>query len=163
MTKKEKVEKKVKKVKVKKVVVKKAKKGRQGDGGGTPPRVLTDKEKEYVGEFASVLTVAQMADYLGIGRQTFYDILARDEEVDRLYKKGRARVIGDVAGNLINQAQSGNTSAAIFYLKTQAGWKDQTQLVIDKPIGIVDLTNKTPEEAAAFYKQKILEDIDENQ
>ena len=29
-----------------------------------------------------------------------------------------------VANNLVLQAQNGNTSAAIFYLKTQAGWKE---------------------------------------
>ena len=32
-----------------------------------------------------------------------------------------------MAKNLIVQANSGNTAAAIFYLKTQAGWKETTR------------------------------------
>ena len=50
----------------------------------------------------------------------------RQPEVYERYKKGKAKAIQKMAGGLIEQAVSGNTAAAIFYLKTQAGWKDTT-------------------------------------
>jgi len=91
-----------------------------------PPkaRVLTDEERAQVEALAAVLSSEQIADYLGVGRTTFYDIMKRDSDVSERYKRGRARAIGGVAKGLIQQAQAGNMTAAIFYLKTQAGWRE---------------------------------------
>lgn len=74
---------------------------------------------------AAVLTQAQIADYFGIGRTTFYEMVKRDQKISEHYKKGRAKAIVNISGNLIQQAKSGNTSAAMFYLKTQAGWRER--------------------------------------
>ena len=78
-----------------------------------PPtaRVLTHEEKMHVEALASVLTSEQIADYLGIARQTFYDIMERDPSVSVRYKKGRARAVGNIAQNLIKKAQAGNMTA----------------------------------------------------
>jgi len=92
--------------------------------GGRPKRELTEEELIEVGALAAVLTQEQIADYLGVSRTTFHEILKRDERVSEQYKKGKARAIATIAKNLINQAMSGNTTAAIFYLKTQAGWRE---------------------------------------
>lgn len=92
--------------------------------GGRPRIELTDEQKKEVKTLAAVLTTEQIADYFGIGRRTFYDIMERDEEVSAQYKKGKAQAIGTVAQNLIQQARDGNASAAMFFLKTQAGWKE---------------------------------------
>jgi hypothetical protein len=92
--------------------------------GGRPRIELTDEQKKEVKTLAAVLTTEQIADYFGIGRRTFYDIMERDEEVSAQYKKGKAQAIGAVAQNLIQQARDGNASAAMFFLKTQAGWKE---------------------------------------
>jgi len=99
-----------------------------------PPkaRVLTDEERVQVEALASVLTSEQIADYLGIGRTTFYEIMDRDADVSERYKKGRARAINDVANGLIAQAKEGNVAASIFYLKTKAGWRE-TDDKQDKP------------------------------
>ena len=92
--------------------------------GGRPTIKLTDAQKQEVETLAAVLNAEQIADYLGIGRTTFFAILDRDEEVSERYKKGKAKAIGSVAQTLIQQARNGNASAAMFYLKTQAGWKE---------------------------------------
>jgi hypothetical protein len=41
-----------------------------------------------------------------------------------MYKKGKSRAIADIAGSLISKARDGDTASAIFYLKTQAGWRE---------------------------------------
>ena len=92
--------------------------------GGRPMVVLTDKQKAEVQTLAAVLTQEQIADYLGISRSTFYQILERDEEVSAQYKKGKAKAVGSVAQSLVQKALAGDTASAIFFLKTQAGWKE---------------------------------------
>ena len=101
-----------------------AKKGNQGDGGGRPPKVLTPEQMKEVETLAAVLNTEQIADYFGISHVTFKAIRDRDENVSFAYKKGKARAIASVASNLVSQARAGNTSAQMFYLKTQAGWRE---------------------------------------
>ena len=90
-------------------------------------RVLTDEELTKVEALASVLTSEQIADYFSISRSSFYEIMNRQPEVNGRYKKGRAKAIGSVAKGLLQKAQSGDTTSAIFYLKTQAGWRESPQ------------------------------------
>ena len=88
------------------------------------PRVLNEEELAQVEALASVLSSEQIADYFGIARTTFYDIMKRQPDVSERYKRGRAKAIGSVAKGLLQKAQSGDTASTIFYLKTQAGWKE---------------------------------------
>lgn len=90
------------------------------------PRILNDEELAQVEALASVLTTEQIADYFGIGRTTFYQIMDRQEDVSVRYKRGRAKAIGAVSQGLLQKARSGDNVAMIFYLKTQAGWKETT-------------------------------------
>lgn len=96
--------------------------------GGRPLIVLTDEQRSELETLAAVLNVEQIADYFGISRRVFYDIMERDEEVSAQYKKGKAKAVGFVAQNLIQKARSGDLGAQIFYLKTQAGWKETQRL-----------------------------------
>lgn len=92
--------------------------------GGRPAIQLTPEQKAEVETLAAVLSSEQIADYFGIGRTTWFAILEREPEVSELYKKGRAKAVGFVAQNLIQKARGGDLGAQIFYLKTQAGWKE---------------------------------------
>ena len=92
--------------------------------GGRPKITFNEEQKKEVETLAAVLSTEQIADYFGISRRVFFDILERDEEVSALYKKGKARAVGFVALNLIQKARGGDLGAQIFYLKTQAGWKE---------------------------------------
>lgn len=96
--------------------------------GGRPAIVLTDKQKQEVETLAPFLSTEMIADYIGIGRSTFFNILERDEEVSGLYKKGRAKAVGSVAQSLVQKALAGDTASAIFFLKTQAGWKETQKI-----------------------------------
>lgn len=96
--------------------------------GGRPRIELTPEEKAEVKTLAAVLSTEQVADYFGISRKTFYNILERDEEVFTLYKKGKAKSVGNAARNIITASNAGNVSASIFYLKCQGGWTEKQQI-----------------------------------
>lgn len=91
-----------------------------------PATVITDEQVIEIEALAAVLNQNQIADYLGIAERTFRDIKKRDERVSAAYKRGRAKAINDVGTSLLKKARDGDTSSSIFYLKTQAGWKDTT-------------------------------------
>lgn len=118
-----------------------AKIGNQGDGGGRPPVVFDEAQTAQVEALAAVLSKGQMADYFGISETTFRQVEERQPEVSDAYKRGKAKAIGNVAKNLISQAQNGNISAAIFYLKTQAGWKETQAMEHSSPDGTMAPTS----------------------
>lgn len=121
-----------------------AKIGNQGDGGGRPPVVFDEAQTAQVEALAAVLSKGQMADYFGISETTLRQIEERQPEVSDAYKRGKAKAIGNVAKNLISQAQMGNITAAIFYLKTQAGWKEDKEAERDlPPINVIVRGNGT--------------------
>jgi len=104
---------------------------------GKPLIVFNEEQIGTVEELATVLTKSQIADYMGICANTFRAIEERQPEVARAFRAGKSRAIDNVASNLISQALEGNTTAAMFYLRTQAGWTEnaynetkQTQHVI---------------------------------
>ena len=85
---------------------------------------LTTAQKAEVETLAAVLSAAQIADYFGIGRTTFFAMVRDDEEIAERYKRGKAKAIGAIAQSLITKARAGDTASMIFYLKTQAGWRE---------------------------------------
>lgn len=88
---------------------------------------LTEAQRAEVETLAAVLSSAQIADFLGIGRTTFYTLMNRDADLAERYKRGRARAVGAVAQSLITKARGGNVTAMIFYLKTQGGWRETVE------------------------------------
>lgn len=96
----------------------------QGVGGGRPAIEFGEREIAQVESLASVLSKAQIADYFEVTEKTFRAIEARQPEVSTAYKKGKAKAIAMVGGNLLSQARAGNVAAMCFYLKTQAGWRE---------------------------------------
>lgn len=98
-----------------------------------PVITLTVDQVREVETLAALLTQDQIADYLGICRNTFRAILVRDPDVDEHYKRGKARAIAHVANGLLQRARAGDTTCAIFYLKTQAGWRDQGPVEPERP------------------------------
>lgn len=95
---------------------------------GRPLITLTDAQRAEVETLAAVLTADQIADFLGFGRTTFFALLNRDEDLSERYKRGKARAIGAVAQSLVTKARAGNVSAMIFFLKTQAGWRETVEV-----------------------------------
>ena len=99
--------------------------------GGRPIVVLTDEQIKEVEEISAYLTCEQIADYFGIDTDTFLTIRKRQLEVFRLYKKGRVKKILAYAQKLETKAMghdtTGDTASLIFFLKTQAGWREKKE------------------------------------
>ena len=91
---------------------------------GRPPKTLTDKQRAEVETLAAFLSAEQVADYFGIGRTTFFNMMERDADIAERYKRGKSKVVAKVAQGLIQKALSGDTTSAIFFLKTQARWRE---------------------------------------
>jgi hypothetical protein len=117
---------------------------KQKSKGGRSEIVLTDEQLENLKILSVICTTQQIADYFGICRDTFRQIRIRDEEVSSLYKKGR--VVGHliVASKLMDKIKQGDTTAMIFYLKTQSRWKEPTEEREEELI-----KTETPEEIEA--------------
>jgi len=87
--------------------------------GGRPPHQATDDTRKQVYELSSVgTTYEDIAKVIGISHDTLTKYYR--PELDR----GRIDANAIIAGTLFKQAQEGNTSAAIFWLKTRAQWKE---------------------------------------
>jgi hypothetical protein len=93
-----------------------------------PEKILSETQRAEVETLAALLTAEQVADYFGIGRTTFFSMMNRDPDIAERYKRGKARVIGVIAQGLINKARAGDTASMIFFLKTQAGWRETTRI-----------------------------------
>jgi hypothetical protein len=125
----------------------KPKRGRQGEGGGNKFIVFGENEIKEIRTLASVLTKQQLSHYLGVDDDTFREIEKRQPEVAREYKIGKSKAIAGVASNLISQARNGNVSAAMFYLKTQAGWKEDKEIQVQHTLQseLKDIADKLPD------------------
>ena len=93
--------------------------------GGRPQVVFSDEQVMKVEALAAVCTKGQIADYFGITEKTLRAVEGRQPEVSTAYKKGKAKAIESVGRGLLQSALGGNMTAAIFYLKTQAGWSEK--------------------------------------
>ena len=91
---------------------------------GRKAKTLTDQQRREVETLGAVLPVEQIAAYFGVGKTTFYAMMEREPDISERYKRGKAKAIRDVASGLLKKALAGDTASAIFYLKTQAGWRE---------------------------------------
>jgi len=105
--------------------------------GGRPLIKLTNEQLEELKMIAPVCTLQEIADYFGFSIDTFKRLKSRDEEVLRIYKKAKIQAKAMVGGSLMKKALAGDTTAAIFYMKTQGGWssKGSSEEKIKIPLG----------------------------
>ena len=89
-----------------------------------PAVMLSPEQVREVETLAALLSQEQIADYLGMARSTFHALCAREPEVAESYRRGKAKAVAHVANGLLQKARAGDRTAAIFYLKTQGGWRE---------------------------------------
>lgn len=94
-----------------------------------PKKTLNQSERVQLEALAQYLTLDQLADYFGIARSTLQEIIKREPDVFGIYKKGKSKAISQVAKSLIDKAIAGDTTSAIFFLKTQAGWREVQEII----------------------------------
>ena len=91
---------------------------------GRPAKTLTDEQRAQVEALAAYLSQEQIADYFGMGLTTWRSMLEREPEILAIYKKGKAKAVGSIAQSLLTKARNGDSACMMFYLKTQAGWRE---------------------------------------
>lgn len=88
---------------------------------GPQPWKATDEDLKKVKLYAGLgATQEDTARLIGIS----VDTLTRNDNTKAAFEEGKAETKAKVAGALVRKALSGDTASAIFYLKTQAGWKE---------------------------------------
>ena len=70
------------------------------------------------------MTDEQIASALGISRTTLASRKRENEQFVQAIKKGKAKGIALVTNKLMESIKGGNMTGMIFFLKTQAGWKE---------------------------------------
>lgn len=89
------------------------------------PRIeLTDEQIAQLEKLAAHLTMDQIADFFGMHANTLRRRMHSNARVLIAYKKGRAAAIDIAASSLFELVKAKNITAIIFYLKTQAGWRE---------------------------------------
>ena len=121
---------------------------KRGPKGGEAMLIFTEEDVLQVEELASRLTVDQIADYFGVSDASFRSLRARQPEVAEAYKRGKSKTISSVPGKLIKLANEENLTAIMFYLKTQAGWREKDAAVD------ISVTNDTPKLNITFSDEK---------
>ena len=103
------------------------------------------------------LTQQQIADSLGISESTLYTNKRENVDFAEAIKRGKAKGIATVTNKLFAKIEEGNLTATIFYLKTQAGWKETSVNEITSPDG--SLTPTRIEIVAGLFPKEIRSDI----
>ena len=89
-----------------------------------PFTTLNDEQLIKLEGLASTLTLSQIGEYFGFGITAFHELRKRQPEINAIYKKGRQKIISDVGNSLIKKALDGDSTAQMFFLKTQGRWKE---------------------------------------
>ena len=96
---------------------------KSGKHKARPAHAPTDAQRQTVQLHATVgTTQAIIADILGIDDKTLRKHYR--EELDQ----ARAKANATIGGALFNKAKGGDTSAQIFWMKTQAGWREKQEI-----------------------------------
>lgn len=89
----------------------------------TKPKIQIDLNK-VESLAANGLTQEQIAAALGISETTLHQRKRDSADFAAAIKRGKAKGIALVTNKLMESIKGGNMTGMIFFLKTQAGWKE---------------------------------------
>ena len=112
-----------------------------------PKKTLTEDQITQLEALAAYCNLDQIADYFDMSSDTISRRMKEDPQVLRAYKRGRAKAAAQVGQSLLSQALNGNLTAAIFYAKTQMGWREVQQIDANVTQGsfVLDLVKDSDE------------------
>tara|TARA_Y100001963_G_scaffold63556_1_gene88545 strand:+ start:1572 stop:1994 length:423 start_codon:yes stop_codon:yes gene_type:complete len=88
---------------------------------GPKPWKPTDEQLKKIRLYAGLgATQEDVSRLVGVS----VDTLCRNDVAKAAFEEGKTETKAKVAGALVKKALNGDTASAIFYLKTQAGWKE---------------------------------------
>ena len=111
---------------------------------GRPPKLeITPELIAKIESYAAYAGLEEIADALGICRDTLNEYKKKYSDISDALKRGKSKKLIAVGNKLFMDAMAGNTTAQIFYLKTQGGsrWRETNTLELQtmKPL-IINLT-----------------------
>ena len=96
---------------------------------------ITPEQIIQIEALASYLSREQIADYLGITRETLRARMQENPVIEAAFNRGKAGAVVRIAKGLIERAEEGDVAAARFYLSTQAGWNETQRMEHSGPNG----------------------------
>lgn len=120
-------------------------------GRGRPPFDPSKEQRTTVELMASIgVPQEAIAAAIGIAEKTLREHFRAELDT------GKVKTITRVADSLVRQALAGNVTAMIFYLKTQAGWKETERHEVSNTVVIKDISAEplADDEWAARYDEK---------
>ena len=100
---------------------------------GAPAKVLSKEQIEELEHLSAGMTVAQLAQYFGMGETTFNALKSKNVDIAEAYKKYRAKGISQAFGvlwDIIMSKSPQSLTAVMFYLKTQAGYRERQEVEV---------------------------------
>lgn len=123
------------------------------NSGRRNQKVLPADAAEQVEKLAPYLSKEMIADYLGVSRVTLAAKMDADPALEAAYMRGKAKAIAVVSGGLLAKAREGDTASAIFYLKTQAGWRETNRTEVTGANGGPIQTEDVTRDAEQFARR----------
>lgn len=108
---------------------------------------VTAKELKKLSSYG--MTKAEMADFLGMARSTFYQRLAEDPDLVLAIAQGEGNMAMSVKRKQFNMAKAGNTSMLIWVGKQYLGQQDK----------IEHIDNELPPQMEALLNQMTKEEL----
>jgi predicted transcriptional regulator len=107
----------------------------------TKPKIQIDLAK-VESLAANGLTQEQIAAALGISERTLRSRKGEIADFADAIKRGKAKGIALVTNKLMESIKAGNMTGMIFFLKTQAGWKETNVQEHTGSVGITQITRR---------------------
>ena len=74
------------------------------------------------------LNQEQIASVIGLKSSQWYERCNQNPDISEAYKRGKSKGVLAISNALFEQARAGNTTAQIFFLKAQGGWRENIRL-----------------------------------
>jgi transcriptional regulator with XRE-family HTH domain len=116
----------------------------------TKPKIHIDL-KQVESLAANGLTQEQIACALGISESTLHQRKRDSADFAAAIKRGKAKGIALVTNKLMESIKGGNMTGMIFFLKTQAGWKETNVQEVTGANGSAIQVNTTAMSAEEAY------------
>jgi hypothetical protein len=123
-----------------------------------PGLEITEQVIEEIKEMAgNGLTEQQIYRYYGIGHAYWNRLKKQNKELRRAFYQGKSQTIKYVSGCLMDRIRAGDTVCMMFYLKTQAGWREKTTVNIKGDVKsknqVLKIEATDPIEASKIYQR----------
>ena len=115
---------------------------------------LVDKDFEDMETMAgNGCTLEQIADILGIDKETLRRWSKEMPRINAVLARGRAKAVNNLLGKGYQVAMDGNSQVLTFLLKTRCGLKERDELDINHNLAPIIIRRRDGEEIVLTHKE----------